>query len=185
VAITLDLPADEAISLHIEYYKLLAVNEFTRVYPEIKENPWPFFKLVILAQDAGISDDQVVELLKVSNGHLPRVKFEYGRLKAEINSLEAEKGNSAKVYQQLCDRILELRNRADELQSSIRELQDKKAELDLQKTRPDEFAKDFQAISSLNENEVSTTSSSSLPQKEPSDVDAQLQFKSTKDTIES
>jgi hypothetical protein len=82
-------------------------------------------------------------------------------------------------------RILELRNRADELQSSIRELQDKKAELDLQKTRSNEFARDFQVISSLNENEVSTPSFLSLPQNEPSGADAQLQFKFTKATRES
>jgi len=132
-----------------------------------------------------MSEVQVVELLKVANRHLPRIKFEYERLMAEINSLEAEKSNSARVYQQLCDRILELRNRVDELQLSIRELQDEKTELDLQKTRSNEFARDFQVISSLNENEVSATSSSSLQQNESSDIHAQLQFKSLKVTIKS
>jgi predicted transcriptional regulator len=116
VAITLGLKADEAINLHQEYFKLLGVNEFTRIYPEIKENPWPFVKLVKLAQDEGMSEVQLVELLKVANGHLPRVTSQYEKLKAEINSLEYEKSNSAKDYQQLRDGISNLHKTENQLQ---------------------------------------------------------------------
>jgi uncharacterized protein with von Willebrand factor type A (vWA) domain len=49
---------------------------------------------------------------------------------------EAEKTNSVRIYQQFCDRNIELKNREDELRVTIRELQDKKEEL--RKTRLEE-----------------------------------------------
>jgi predicted transcriptional regulator len=144
VAITLGLKADEAINLHQEYFKLLGINEFTRIYPEIKENPWPFVKLVKLAQDEGMSEVQLVELLKVANGHLPRVTSQYEKLKAEINSLEYEKSNSAKDYQQLRDGISNLHKTENQLQLTIEELQRKKAKLDLQREMTENFVKEYQ-----------------------------------------
>jgi hypothetical protein len=38
-----------------------------------------------------MSDGEVIELLKIANGHLLRIQLEYDRLKAELNSLEDEK----------------------------------------------------------------------------------------------
>jgi hypothetical protein len=78
---------------------LLGCYEFTKVYLQIKDNPWPYVNLVKLAQNSGTSDDEVVELLKIAKGHLPRVRLEYDRLKAELNSLEDGKRNSAKEHQ--------------------------------------------------------------------------------------
>ena len=85
VAITLDLDADEAIHLHQQYFKLLGCTEFTKVYLQIKDNPWLYVKLVKLAQDSGISDGEILELLQIANGHMPRVRLEYDRCKAELN----------------------------------------------------------------------------------------------------
>lgn len=53
VAITLNLEANEAIRYHQEYFKLLGITEFTRVYLQIKDNPWPYVNLVQLAKNAG------------------------------------------------------------------------------------------------------------------------------------
>ena len=136
VAIALNLEADKAINYYHQYFMLLGITEFTRVYLQIKENPWPFVNLVKLTQNSRMKDGEVVELLKISNGYLPRVRLEYDRLKeekssleAELNSLEAEKRNSVRIYQNFCDRNLELKKRQDELQLSINELEVKKAEL--------------------------------------------------------
>ena len=75
-------------------------------------------------------------MLKIANGYLPRVRLEYDRLKAELNSWEAESNslkaavnNSARTYQDFCDRNLKLKKREDELQLSINELEAKMAEL--------------------------------------------------------
>lgn len=89
VAITLNLEAKEAIRYHQEYFMLLGCTEFTKIYIQIKDNPWPYVNLAKLVQNARMGDGEVVELLKIANGYLPRVRLEYDRLKAEINSLEA------------------------------------------------------------------------------------------------
>jgi predicted transcriptional regulator len=136
VAITLNLEAKETIRYHQEYFMLLGCTEFTKVYLQIKDNPWPYVNLVKLTQNAGMSDGEVVELLRIANGHLPRVRLECDRLneeinlaKAELNSWKAVLSNEVLVYQNFCDRNLVLKNREDELQLSINELESKKAEL--------------------------------------------------------
>jgi hypothetical protein len=45
VAIALNLKAEDAIHYHQEYFMLLGCTEFTKVYPQIKDNPWPFVNL--------------------------------------------------------------------------------------------------------------------------------------------
>ena len=56
---------------------LLGCTEFTKVYLQIKENPWPYVNLVKLTQNSAMSDEDVIELLNIAKGHLPRVKLEY------------------------------------------------------------------------------------------------------------
>ena len=93
VVITLGLKSEDAIRYHREYFMLLGCTEFTKIYPQIKDNPWPYINLVHLAQNSGICDGEIVELLKIAKGHLPRVQLEYDRLKAELDSLKAEISN--------------------------------------------------------------------------------------------
>ena len=135
-AIKLGLESDKAIRYHQEYFMLLGCTEFTKVYPLIKDNPIPFVNLVKLVLNSGIGDGEVVELLKIANGYLPRVRLEYDRVKEEKNSLEAELNswkaalNSiARTYQQFVDRNIKLKRREDELQLNIDELETKEAEL--------------------------------------------------------
>jgi hypothetical protein len=144
VAIALGLKADDAINLHREYFKLLGCTEFTKVYLQIKDNPWAYVNLVRLAQESRMSDEDVVELLKIAKAHLPRVRLEYDRLKAELNSLEDENRNSAKEQQRLCDEISEMRTIVDQLQLSIRESRDENSKLELQKIKLQKFVKNFQ-----------------------------------------
>ena len=106
VAIVLNIEAKEAIRYHQEYIMLLGLTEFTKIYIQIKDNPWPYVNLVQLTQNARMGDGEVVELLKIANGYLPRVRLEYDRLKeeksslqAEINSWRTELNNIALTYQ--------------------------------------------------------------------------------------
>ena len=105
---------------------LLGCTEFTKVYLQIKDNPWPYVNLVKLTQNSRMRDGEVVELLKIANGYLPRIRLEYDRLKEEKSSLEAELNswkveisNVVRIYQQFCDRNLELKKREDELQLAL------------------------------------------------------------------
>jgi hypothetical protein len=49
----------------------------------VKENPWPYVNLAKLVQNAKIGEGEVLELLKIANGYLPRVRLEYNRLKGK------------------------------------------------------------------------------------------------------
>jgi hypothetical protein len=135
-AITLNLEADEAIKYHLQYFMLLGCTEFTKVYLQIKDNPWPFVNLVQLTQKARMGDGEVAELLKIASGYLPRIRLEYDRLQQEINSTKEELNswkaavsNEVRLYQDFCDRNLKLKNRDDELQRNIEELEAKKTKL--------------------------------------------------------
>ena len=77
VAITLGLKSEEVLRYHQEYFMLLGCTEFTKVYLQIKDNPWAYVNLVKLALNSGMSDGEVEELLKIANRHLPRVRLEY------------------------------------------------------------------------------------------------------------
>ena len=136
VAIALNLEAEKAIQYHQQYYMLLGCTEFTKTYLQVKDNPWPFINLVKLTQNAGMGDDEVVGLLKIANGHLPRVRLEYGRVideinwcKAELNSWKAALNNEVRVYQDFSDRNVALKKREDELQLSISQLERKETRL--------------------------------------------------------
>jgi hypothetical protein len=87
-------------------------------------------------QNARMGDAEVVELLKVANGYLPRVRLEYDRVieelnptRAELNSWKAAVSNEVRVYQQFVNRNVELKRREDELQLSINGLEAKKTKL--------------------------------------------------------
>ena len=90
VAIALNLEAEKAINYYHQYFMLLGITEFTKAYLQVKDNPWPFVNLVNLTQNSRMKDGEVVELLKIANGYLPRVRLEYDRVEAELNSLEAK-----------------------------------------------------------------------------------------------
>ena len=42
VAIALNLEAEKAINYYHQYFMLLGIIEFTKVYLQIKDNPWPY-----------------------------------------------------------------------------------------------------------------------------------------------
>ena len=83
VAIALNLEAEKAINYYHQYFMLLGITEFTKAYLQVKDNPWPFVNIVKLTQNSRMKDGEVVELLKIANGYLPRVRLEYDRLKEE------------------------------------------------------------------------------------------------------
>ncbi|MGH9982832.1 MAG: hypothetical protein ACRD8W_02615, partial [Nitrososphaeraceae archaeon] len=123
VAIELNLEAEKAINYYHEYFMLLCITEFTKIYLQIKDNPWPFVNLVKLVQNSGMGDREVIELLKIANRYLPRIRLEYDRVKeekrfseAELNSWKAAVSNEVRVYQQFVDRNVALKKREDELQ---------------------------------------------------------------------
>ena len=133
---------------------LLGLTEFTKVYIQIKDNPWPYVNLARLVQNAGMGDGEVVELLRIANGYLPRVRLEYDRLKADLNSLKADISNSVRIYQDFCDRNLEMNKRINELQVIVDELEAKKTELKKSTTESNQHLAEFQEINVETEQEI-------------------------------
>ena len=66
-------------------------------------------------------NSEVVELLRIAKGYLPRIRLEYDRAKAELNSCKAELSNIARTYKQFVDRNIELKKRENYHQMSINE----------------------------------------------------------------
>jgi TolA-binding protein len=80
-----------------------------------------------------------LQLLKITNGYLHRVRLEYYRVQGELNSLKADLNNTARVYQQFNDRIIEMNKRVNELQQIINELEVREAELRKTATEQQQF----------------------------------------------
>ena len=143
VAIALNLEAEKAINHYHQYFMLLGITEFTKAYLQVKDNPWPFVNLVKLTQNSRMKDSEVLELLKIANGYLPRVRLEYDRLEAELNSLEAKKLNLFNEHQRQCDEISNLHTEIDCLQSVLGKLRHEEATLNQQKERTENVVKNL------------------------------------------
>jgi hypothetical protein len=79
----------------------------------------------------------------VSNEDFPSLQLKYQNLRNEISSLKNEKDRSAIVFQQLTDQISYLNKRENELQLSIKYLEQEKAETEQEKMSLENFVKDF------------------------------------------
>ncbi|MGC1134225.1 MAG: hypothetical protein WA941_15470 [Nitrososphaeraceae archaeon] len=149
VAVVLGLEADRAIHLHQEYYKLLGCTEFTKVYSQIRDNPWPYVNLVKQAQNAGMSDNEVLELLRIANKDLPRVRLDYDRLKEEKNSLEANVKQSERTLQEITDRTSKESRTLEHYRSICNQIKEETKNLNTKKARLETAIDSFQ-----NNNEV-------------------------------
>lgn len=76
--------------MHQEYFMLLGCTEFTKVYPQIKDNPWPFVNLVKSAIDTQVGTEHVMKLLDIANNDLRLVELKYENVRKEIELLERE-----------------------------------------------------------------------------------------------
>jgi hypothetical protein len=143
IAIKLNLRADEAIRLHHEYFMLLGCNEFTKVYPRIKDDPWPFVNLYRLIMEKQMSTEHVMKLLEIANNDLPLIELKYENLKKELNLLDYKKNNANKDYRLIYDKISNLQKERDQLRSIIEQLRLDEIKVNQQKERMTSFIKNF------------------------------------------
>ena len=113
VAVALNARESEITRFYKEYWKLNQMHDLNMAYEELKGDIMPFLKLYRSARAAGMSEEHVVNLLRIANDNLPALEHRYERLKQEINSLEIRKLNSNKDLQELRKRILNSRNALD------------------------------------------------------------------------
>jgi hypothetical protein len=74
-----------------------------------------------LAKAVRMGVEQVVRLLEIANNDLPVVEHRYERSKRDLDSIEADKHNSARILQELSDQIATMRKTLDQYQLSCKE----------------------------------------------------------------
>ena len=115
VAIELNIREPEATQYYEEYWKLSQYHSLNWVYEQVKDDIGYFVRLYILAKVARMGVEQVVNLLKIANNDLPLVEHKCERRKREVDDLEAEKRNSARIFQELTDKITTMLKRLDSI----------------------------------------------------------------------
>ncbi|MGC1134810.1 MAG: helix-turn-helix domain-containing protein [Nitrososphaeraceae archaeon] len=143
VAIILGLKAEDAIRYHQEYFMLLGCTEFTKVYPKIKDNPWPYLNLVKLALDSGMGDGEVVELLRIANNDLPSVKHNIQKLEGRESILKTNIQQVEQTLQELNDRTSEESKRLKEYRSIYNQIKEETENLNTKKARLESIINSF------------------------------------------
>src|ERR1051325_10307439 len=115
VAIALNLRQSQVAEYYTEHWKLKRLYMLDQIYEEIKDDIGSFVNLYRSAKAAGMNPHHVNRLLALANNHLPSVEYTYETRKRELEDLEAEKGNSARIYQEINDKILSMSKRLDSL----------------------------------------------------------------------
>ena len=90
-----------------------------------------------MARVARMGVEQVVKVLEIANNDLPLVEHKCERLKREVDDLEANKHNSARILQDLSDQISYLRKICKEQRLDLTKIQ-------LQKVRIQGLVDNFQ-----------------------------------------
>jgi chromosome segregation ATPase len=88
--------------------------------------------------------EQVVNLLKIANNDLAVVEHRYERSKRDLDSIEAEIQNSARLLQELSDQIATMRKTLDQYQLSCKEQRLDLTRLQMQKLRLEGLVDKFQ-----------------------------------------
>jgi hypothetical protein len=130
VAIALNIREPEVASFYVEYWNLMQYQSLSRIYEEIKDGIGYFVRLYRLARVARMGVEQVVKVLEIANNDLPLVEHKFERLKREVDDLEANKHNSARILQEISDQITYLRKICKEQSLELTRLQMRKIKLE-------------------------------------------------------
>ena len=114
-AIALNLRQPQVTELYTEHWKMKGLYMLNQIYEEIKDDIASFVNLYRLAKATGMNVQHVNRLLAIANNHLPSVEYTYETCKREVEDIEAEKRNSIRIYQEINDKILSMRNRLDSI----------------------------------------------------------------------
>jgi archaellum component FlaC len=144
VAVALNAKESEITRFYKEYCKLNQMHNLNTVYEELNGDIIPFLKLYRSARAADMSEEHVVNLLRVANDNLPAVEHRYERLEQEVNSLEIRKINSNKDLQELRKRISISRNALDSCNLTYRQQAEKLASLQSKKIALEDLVNRFE-----------------------------------------
>jgi hypothetical protein len=144
VAINLNIRASEAIIFQREYWDLEGLNNLNRIYEEIKVDTWNFVNLCKSVKSSGMGVQHVVKLLEIANNDLPAVELRYERLKREAATLEFDRANSARDFQQLNDHITMVSKTRDSVRLDYEKEMDRLRYLQQQRIKQEGVVRQFQ-----------------------------------------
>ena len=149
VAIELNIRASEAIIFQREYWELEGLHNLNQIYQEIKDGTWNFVNLWKSVKAAGMGVPHVNRLLTIANNDLPSVELRYEGLKKEAATLEFEKANSARDFQQVNNQIIMMRKTLDSTRLECENEMERLRYLEQQRVKQEAIVKHFE-----NSNEV-------------------------------
>ena len=114
-----------------------------RIYEEIKDDIGYFVRLYTSAKVARMGVEQVVNLLEIANNDLPLVEHKCERLKREVIDIEADKHNSARIFQELTDQISTMRKRLDSINKDCEEETTRLQDLQQQRMKQEAIVRQF------------------------------------------
>jgi aminoglycoside phosphotransferase len=88
--------------------------------------------------------EQVVRLLEIANNDLPLVEHKCERRKRELDDLEAEKRNSARIFQDLTDKISTMLKRLDSIHLDCEKEMERLRHLQQQRMKQETIVKHFE-----------------------------------------
>jgi hypothetical protein len=144
VAVALNLKESEITRFYKEYCKLGHMHDLNIVYEELKGDVIPFLKLYRSSRAAGMSEQHVVNLLRIANDNLPAIEYKYNRLEQEVNSLQVRKLNSNSTLQDLKNQISTLRKTLGFCDLTHKEQIEKIAGLQAKKIALEDLVKRFE-----------------------------------------
>jgi hypothetical protein len=113
VAIALNLRHHQVTEFYTEHWKLKGLYMLNQIYQEIQGDIGSFVNLCGLAKTAGMNVQHVNRLLAIANNDLPSVELRFERSKKGAATLEYEKENSAREFQQVNDKIIMMHKTLD------------------------------------------------------------------------
>jgi hypothetical protein len=144
VAIALNLRQPQETELYTEHWKLNGLYMLDQIYEEIRDDIGYFVNLYRLAKAAGMNVQHVNRLLEIANNDLPAVELRYERLKREAATLEFDRANSAREFQQLNEHIIMMRKTRDSTHLDYEKEMERLRHLQQQRMKQEAFVKQFE-----------------------------------------
>ena len=144
VAIRLNLGQAQVAQYYMEYLKLRALDDITKLYLEFKDDISYFVNLCKAAKAAKMNVPQVANLLKIANNDIQSIERKCQDLRLEEATLNSRNLNAARTFQQLSNDISEESQIINQYRSSCKEERLELDKLRLQKVKLESVVREFQ-----------------------------------------
>jgi hypothetical protein len=144
VVVALNLREPEVAKFYVEYWKLSQLHSLNWVYEQVKDNIGYFVSLYIAAKVARMDVQHVIRLLEIANKDLPAVELRYERLKREAATLEYDRANSVRDFQQLNEHIIMMRKTRDSIHLDYEKGMERLRHLQQQRMKQEALVKHFE-----------------------------------------